>query len=418
MDQRIERKTWTRRRMTVALALAGLVTSAVVWAKFAPMQGSISVGDRQLELGEVKMRSLAETIALRGSIVPRTTVYLDAIQGGRVEKVLAHEGDLVQAGQVLLEMSNASLELDVITREAQIVEQLNNLQNTRLAIEQNRVSLQKDLANFEHQISKLEREVKQKKLLVEKQLVSKDEYLSAQEELDYVRKSHALTVESQKIDADMRKTLVAQLEASTAQQNHNLAIARKNLDSLVIRAPIAGRLSSFKPEIGESETPGARLGQIDAQGAFKLVASVDEFYLDNVAVGQKASANLGDERLQLTVSRIDPQVENGKFRIEFSLPEKLPAPVRRGQSLNLELALSEAADSLSIPAGGFTQDTGGHWVFVVDANSHRAERREIRLGRRNRQYLEVLDGLKAGEQVLVSPYGDLASYRQITIDKE
>ncbi|MBI2380336.1 MAG: HlyD family efflux transporter periplasmic adaptor subunit [Gammaproteobacteria bacterium] len=418
MDQVLVRQR-SSRKMAAVMAVAGLTASVIAWATIsAPASQSARLNIRNVELGEAAYRSLRESTPLRGVFMPRQSRFLDTEVGGRVEKVLVKGGELVQEGQVILELSNASLQLDIISREAQIVEQLNNLQSTRLAIEQNQLSLQRDVANFDYQITRLRREAKQQEVLVQKKLISQDVFQRTREELAYQQRARDLTLASQKIDNAMRETLVGQLEKSSAQQQRNLEVARRNYDSLIVRAPASGRLTSLKAELGANMVAGERLGQIDALSEFKVVAWVDEFYLGQVGLGEKAKADLAGQMLELILNHIDPEVKDGKFQVEFSLPAAFSAEVRRGQNITLELALSEEARVLSIPNGGFVGDTGGRWAFVLDPDGKTAHRRELILGRKTTRHVEVLSGLSPGERLVVSPYGDSATLSAISLTQE
>jgi len=356
-----------------------------------------------------------DAIPIRGNITPKKTIYLDAIEGGRVEKILVEEGVMVTAGQPLLELSNTSLQLDVISREAQISEQLNNLHNTRLAIEQNRLSLKRELIELDYQIAQAHRKLNQMDKLLSKNIVAIDEQKSSSDHYHYLVKRRALTIEQQRQDEEIRSTQIAQLEDSVAQLNKNLKFARKNLENLIVKAPTNGQLTSFNAELGESKTRGERLGQVDIVNSYKVVAKVDEFYLSRVLSGQMASFSLQGKEYGLILSKVYAQVSQGQFEVDFNFSNEIPKSLRRGQSLQIDLSLGQAKQAVLIPNGGFYQDTGGKWIFVIDKNTEIASRRTIKIGQRNSEYIEVLAGLTAGEQVISSSYGPLAKIQQIKI---
>ncbi|MCH1926593.1 efflux RND transporter periplasmic adaptor subunit [Shewanella sp. C32] len=386
------------------VVIIAVVSVAAFGAWQTPTAHTETIAVSTLEVAAVVEAPFREQISIRGTYVPDQSVYLDAIEGGRVEQLLVEEGQLVTKGQPLLVLSNTSLQLDVISREAQISEQLNNLQDTRLAIQQNALSLKQELANYDYQIKKLQRKNKQNKVLLGKHLISEDEYQQVADELNYLLVARELTIESQKVDNEQRKIQLVQLEDSVEQLNKNLKFARKNLDNLVVKAPIDGQLSSLNAELGESKAQGERLGQVDNLAAFKVESSIDEFYLNNVYVGLSGTAYINNSAVQVSVDKIYSQVENGKFKIELKFEQPLTEKLRRGQNLTVALNLSNEAEVLQLPLGGFIQDSGGQWAFVVSADGKTAQRRAITLGRENGTQVEVVSGLAAGESVIVSPY--------------
>lgn len=415
MNAKLRYSAIKQRNKWLAAAVA-CVSLAAYGAWNAPGASSETVSVSTLEIAAVTRAPFREQINIRGTYVPDQSVYLDAIEGGRVEKLLVEEGQLVSKGQPLLVLSNTGLQLDVISREAQISEQLNNLQNTQLAIAQNALKLKQDLANFDYRINNLERKLKQNQVLLKKHMISKDEYHQVADELEYLHSAKALTIESQDVDNQLRQVQLAQLQDSVKQLNTNLDFARKNLENLIVKAPIDGQLSSFNVELGESKTRGERLGQVDDLDEFKIQAKLDEFYLNNVYVGQTGKTYINEKTVEVRVDKIYAQVESGKFKIELKFQQPLNSKMRRGQNLTVELALSDDSNVLQLPLGGFIQDTGGQWAFVVSEDGSKAERRAITLGRENGTSVEVLSGVSAGESVIISPYRDLANVSVIDFD--
>lgn len=406
----------TKRRNALLAAVTACVSIAAYGAWNQSAGGSETVAASMLELAPAIRAPFKEQINLRGTYIPSKSVYLDAIEGGRVEKLLVEEGQLVNKGQPLLVLSNTNLQLDVISREAQISEQLNNLQNTQLAMEQNGLSLKQDLANFDYRITQLKRNNEQNLKLLEKHLISENEYHDVLDELNYVINARALTIESQEIDNRVRQVQLIQLKESVKQLKSNLVFARNNLENLIVKAPIDGQLSSFNAELGESKSQGVRLGQVDDLSEFKIQAKIDQFYLNNVFVGQSGITYIKNKPVKVEVKKIFSQVESGKFKVEFKFQQQPTYALRRGQNLTVELALSDETDVLQLPIGGFVQDTGGQWAFVVTADGSKAERRAISLGRENGTNVEVLSGIAAGESVIISPYSGIRHAATIDID--
>jgi HlyD family secretion protein len=354
-------------------------------------------------------------IPLRGRLVPRSTVYLDAIEGGRVEQVLIEDGALVDAGEPIAMLSNTNLQLEVLGREAAVTEQLNNMRTIELQLEQNRLSHKRNLVEIEYQVTRLNRAIDRQRELASKNLVSQSTIDELDDELTYYRNRREVTLESQATDTRMQEQQLRQLREAGDQLQASLGFARKNLDDLNIRAPVAGKLSGFNIEVGQSIARGGRLGQIDDPDGYKLNVSIDEYYLGRVDLEQTAVAEHGRQNLGLRVAKIYPQVNNGQFEVDMTFNDE-PAGLRRGQTLQVKLTLGDNTDALLIPNGSFYQETGGNWVFVVSADGTEAVRRDVRLGRRNTDYIEVLDGLEAGERVVTSPYTNYVGMERLTLD--
>ncbi|PCI34067.1 MAG: efflux transporter periplasmic adaptor subunit [Alphaproteobacteria bacterium] len=404
MDRRIEKKNtlFSTRNMMIA---AGLVGALVLYLAFAPESGRLYKidGDRVV-VAPVVMGQFEDFIPVRGRVTPAQTVFLDTVEGGRVEKIHVEDGATVTAGQILVDLSNTSLQLDVISREAQVTEQLNNLKTIELSLEQNRLSHKRNLIEIDYQITRLSRQVARRKQLAVRGNVSIADLENAQDELAYFKKRHAITLESQASDEKMQQQQMKQLINSTEQLKKNLIFARRNLDNLVVRAPVNGKLTAFDAVIGQSMDRGQRLGQIDDPDHFKIKAQIDEFYLGRVDVGQRALVKVGGQELTLKVKKTYPQVNNGQFEIDMTFTGPTPRGIRRGQTVQSKLFLGDTGKAMVIPNGSFYADTGGSWIFVVSPDGTKAVRRDVRLGRRNSKVIEVIDGLQPGEKVIVSPY--------------
>ncbi|RZQ53612.1 efflux RND transporter periplasmic adaptor subunit [Pseudoalteromonas phenolica] len=387
-----------------------LAAPAIAIAYFLISNTANSSGSRyNLEMDKIKVSTVTrgeftDMIPLRGNITPRKSVYLDAIEGGRVELRFVEEGAMVKKGDKILALSNTGLQLDVISREAQISEQLNNLHNTRLAIDQNRLNLKRNLLELDFEIKQSERKLDQHKKLVANNLVSQDELKAVIDRTQYLKDRRTLVIEQQEQDELIRTAQIAQLEDSVAQLNKNLSFARKNLENLVIKAPIDGQLTAFNAELGESKSRGSRLGQVDIVGEYKVSALIDEFYLGRVFAGQTAKITHQGQDYTLTLAKVYAEVSNGRFEVDLTFNDALPERIRRGQTLQMELLLADAKPAKMIPNGGFFQDTAGKWVFVIEQGSDVAVRKQVRLGQRNNKFIEVLEGLNEGDRVITSSY--------------
>jgi len=416
MDQRIDGPA--RKPLVVGIAVVGVVLLASVAFLTLDSSTSFTLDGQRIRTAEVATGVYEDYIPLRAAVEPERTVYLDAIEGGRVEAVLIEEGAMVERDQPLIELSNTSLQLDVIAREAEVSEQLNNLRNTQLAIEQNRLKLKSDLIEIDYQIVRLERLVGRYEELDGKQFISKNDYENARDELNYWGNRREVTRESQAQDEKIRLAQVGQLNDSVGQLEKNLNLARANLDNLLIKAPRAGHLTSMNAEIGESKRRGERLGQIDDVDRFKAVALVNEFYLNRVRTGQQAQLTVERRDYMLEISKIYPEVQASQFEVDLRFLGDTPPDIRRGQTLQLRLVLGDTADrALLLANGPFFNDTGGAWVFVMDPDGKIARRRPVQFGRRNPNQIEVQGGLEPGERVIVSSYASFIEVERLFIDR-
>jgi HlyD family secretion protein len=415
MDRRIA----PRPRKRLLLVGGGVAALALIVFLVASIDTSTSftLDGQRIRTSAVTNGMFEDFIPLRASVEPERTVYLDAIEGGRVEAILVEEGVLVEEGLPLIELSNTSLQLDVIAREAEVSEQLNNLRNTQLAIEQNKLKLKSDLIEIDYQIVRLSRLVTRYDELQGNQFISKNEYEDAADELEYWGNRRKVTQESQAQDEIVRLAQIEQLEGSVQQLEKNLILARGNLDNLLIRAPRAGHLTSLNAEIGESKSRGERLGQIDDVDRFKATALINEFYLNRVRIGLKAQLEVSGRQYDLEISKVYPEVQASQFEVDLRFTADTPADIRRGQTLQLRLVLGDTADrALVLGNGPFFNDTGGGWVFVLDAEGKVATRREVQLGRRNTNSIEVLAGLVPGDEVIISSYANFIDVDRLFID--
>jgi HlyD family secretion protein len=404
MDKQIQQPKYKKlfKVLLVLLTLGIIVTTS--FAVTTSNGKSQYVSANKFTSSEVVSGYFEDKLTLRGIINPQTTVYLDAIAGGRVEEKLVEQGEYVKKGQPLLRLSNVSLQLDVMSREVQVTEQLNFLRNTQMTMTTNRLNLRRDLLEIDLKIGHLNRKIKQTKPLVKQGVLAKDKLQSLELDLQYFTQRKALTTQRQEEEDKIRQVQVKQLQESAQMLRENLVFARNNLDNLLLKAPVSGYLSELNIELGESKSRGARLGQVDIPKRFKLIANLDEYYLSQITLGMHAKIKFNGKDVNLTIGKIDSRVRQSQFRIELSLPHELEN-IKTGQSLELDLTLSQGVDnSLLLKRGSFINTTGGNWAFVLNEDSTRAERRLIRLGKKNNDYYQVLEGLSVGEKVITSNY--------------
>lgn len=405
MDRQIERKTWWKRPRLLAVLAAGLVAAAMVAAAIlASARASVRAPLAEVTIATVEAGVFHDVVTLRAQAAPRDVVYLDALEGGQVQKVLARAGDVVAAGQPLIHFRNTELELEVLDREGRLVESITQLQAYEKQLEDARVANEKAVARIEYDIVRLQRDAARRDALLAKGFVSRQQHESAHDELAYNRKLLPLQVSSNREQDILRRRQLPQIREELATLQESLKITRSKLDSLVLRAPVAGRLTDMDLKPGEIRNRGQRLGQIVSDTGFKLEARIDEYYLDRVRAGQTGEVEAGGKIYRVRAVRVDPQVKDSTFQVELVFDGAQPAGLLPGQALEGRLSLGGDRQGLILEAGPFLQQTGGDWVMVLDAGGGRAEKRRIRTGRRTVQQVEILGGLRAGERVIVSDY--------------
>ncbi|TWX71690.1 HlyD family efflux transporter periplasmic adaptor subunit [Colwellia demingiae] len=375
-----------------------------------------NVEKQNLVVDTVKQSTFTEFLPLRGLVQPKETIFIDTIDGGRVEEVFVQEGALVEQGQAILKLSNTNLQLNVLAREAEVSEQINNMRNTRLALEQNQLSLKRDVIELDFSVLRLQKDFNRHKTLIEQNIISQQAFEQVEDELAFQIKYREIVKESQEKEAILQSQQLAQLEQSIKTLQSNLAISCSSLDKLIIRAPRAGQLTFLDARVGESKRDGERLGQVDLIDQFKVSAQVDEFYVSRVAKGQIASFESAQQSYQLIVSKVYPGINNGTFKVDFKLQsQQVAQTLRLGQSLQMKFNLSSSESKLLLANGGFIQSSAGSWAFVVDPSGATASKRNIRLGRKNPQSIEVLSGLLAGDRVITSSYASFADAQQLNL---
>jgi len=405
MDRKIEKKKWTTKKiilLVVAVVVIGLVLYSVIWGDH---RSKFNVQIDRITIEEAVEDYFQDYITVTGRVVPSRTVYLDAMEGGRVEEAFLEEGSLVEEGDIILRLSNANLYLSIMNREADLADQINNLRSTRLSMEQNKLNLRQQLLEVNYQLEQQQRDYAQKQKLYEQEYISEEDYLRSQEAYQYSLQRQSLVVESQKTDSLFRAIQIEQLENSVTNMEENLGMVRDKLENLNVRAPISGQLVSLNAEIGEAKSQGQRLGEINVVGSYKINMDVDEHYISRINRDLMGEFEFAGGTYQLQVSKIYPEVQNGRFSVDLEFSgEEYPENLRTGQTFRIKLELGESNMALLLPRGGFYQSTGGQYVFVINPDGKSADQREIRLGRMNPRYYEVLEGLEAGERVIISSY--------------
>jgi len=400
----------------IAVVILSIAATAYGFSQSISKVRSQNINSQGITINTVTQGAFINALNLRGQVVPKTTVYLDTVTGGQIEQRLVEQGEYVEKNQPMVRLSNTNLQLDVMGREAQVTEQLNFLRNTQMNMATSRLNLRRDLLEINLHISQLQRRLKQSEPLVAKGVLAKDKLTEIKDNLTYYLARKNLTLERKKQESTIRNVQISQLEDSAKMLQKNLLFARKNLEKLLIKAPVSGYLSELNVDIGESKERGARLGQIDIPNEYKLVARLDEFYLNQVQRNMKVIIELSTGKVNATVSKIDSRVSQSQFTIEIDLPTGINN-IKRGQSISIELMLGDVRDNtLLLARGAFFTSSGGHWVYVVSPDGNKAMRRDIRLGKKNQHYFEVLSGLTPGEQVITSSYGNFDKAQQLNLN--
>ena len=413
MDRVVERRRIDKRILIGGGAGAAVLLILLFWL-FAPSSDSQSVSRDRLTISAAQTGVFDDFLPLRAKVTPLVTVYLDAVEGGRVEKKLVEDGAQVTQGQMLAVLSNAELQLSTLEKQAEVEQQLNNMRSQELALTQTRNSNLRDLNQAETDLAKMRRQYDLQKALADKGFVATKTYNDTRDDLTYQQKRLDILRRSVAESEALQTSQLQQLRAASSSLAGSLGIARSSLGQLNIRAPVTGQLSGFEVQLGQSLQQGERIGQIDSAGADKLQADVDEYYLGRVAIGQTATADVDGKAYRLKVAKVYPQVRNGQFQIDLVFDGPEPSSMQRGQTVQAKLTLGDSSRAVLIPNGAFFNDTGGTWVFVVDGNGNSATKRQVQLGRRNADFIEVLGGLKPGERIITSSYSGLVDKDHLT----
>jgi len=416
MDRAIPRRLLTPRRLVIVVGALLIVAIAIyAYIQFGRLR-TLSVGAERITISKVSYETFREYIPVTGNVVPRTSVYLDAVDGGQITAVYVEAGELVIKGQPLVVLKNTKLQLEVIGREAQLTEQLNNLSATSLSFEQNRLRHQRELIEINYQIDRLSRHLAQRRPLLLTGAAAQSELTDLEADLKYQRALRSAVLDAQRVDEGAQSAQIETLREAIVAMNKNLTITRENLDNLMITAPISGQITLLEGHVGESRAAGQRIGQIDDLEAFKVSAFIDEFYLSRVTIGQVASVEINGATRELEIVKVYPDVRNRQFEVELTFLGHAPELMRRGQTVRMRLEIGQPSDTLVLKNGAFFGDTGGAWVFVLDESENIAERQNVRLGRRNPEGIEILDGLHDGDRVITSSYGRFMDVDVVRLD--
>ncbi len=402
MDRRVEKKVWTPKRIATISGIAIFVCAVIYMAIFGDHSARLNVQVDRITISEVTRGPFQEFTVQRGTVLPIQTYYIDALEGGQIEEIFLEEGTMVEKGRPILKLSNPTLEQNILTQEARLFEQINNMENTRLNLENRAIRNRQELMRVELNLRETERQYEKQKVLYERGLTSQDLFEGARDRYQNDQKRRSFALETVRQDSLYRINQLAALDTSARSLRRQLEHVRRPLENLTVRAPIAGQLSQLNAEIGQLMNRGRRIGQVDVLDAYKMRVGIDEFYITRITKGLKGTIEIGDETYDLTIRRVFPEVLEGQFEVDMDFIDATPQSIRRGQTEQIRLELDAPEEALLLPRGGFYQTTGGNWVFVVEGDE--AVRRDVRIGRQSPEYFEVLAGLSPGERVVTSSY--------------
>ena len=416
MDIPIKKKRFTTSRI-IMLVGGVLLLSLIIFTIISSSGGSkLNVDTERITISEVKQGVFQENIPVNGIVLPITTIYLDAVEGGRVEEKFVEDGAVMEAGDPILRLSNTDLELSLVNQETAVYNLLTQMQIQQNAARQNTINRLNQLTDVENSLIEAKRIYELNKRLFDEKAVGKQELLESENNYNYQKERMKLAEEVVKQDSMASRQELDQAESSYNRTRNALDLMRKKVGDLVVRAPVDGQLTSLDAEIGQSKTKGERLGQIDVLSGFKVRADIDEHYISRIYNGQSGSFTFKNETFTLVIKKVYTQVTNGRFQVDMHFEGDVPEGIRRGQTLQIRLALSQEKEALLLAKGGFFQKTGGNWVFKVSEDGKSAYKQEIRLGSQNTEYYEVLEGLQPGDKVVTSGYDNFGDIQELVLN--
>lgn len=407
MDKPIEKKKG------IALAFSkkalpywfgAMMAAFILWLIFRDDASTLRVNGDTLTFSEVRSGEFNDYIRISGQVHPMTTIQISPREAGIVEEIIAEEGSFVKAGDVIIKLSNDDLDLQILNSEANLAEKENTLRNTMISMEQQKMQLSLDILELQTEVKRKGRALESQRRLFDDGLIGKEEYLRSEEDYTLFCKKLEVTLARAEQDSVYRSVQIKQMRESLENMKLNMQMIRKRKDNLAVKAPIDGELGLLEVALGQSIGSGSKIGQINELGSFKIEAQIDEHYIDRVSAGLTATFERQNETYDAVIRKVYPEVRGGKFQADFKFSGEQPSNVRTGQTYYLNLQLGQPESAILIPRGTFYQKTGGKWIYVVDPEGGKAVKREIRIGRQNPQFYEVLEGLEPGEKVITSGY--------------
>jgi HlyD family secretion protein len=417
VDRKIERKGWSKKRIFTVAGITGVVLLIAASIYFTSGKSKLNVDPERVTISEVKNGAFQEFIPVNGVVLPVTTIYLDAVEGGRVEEKFVEDGSFVKKDQPILRLSNTDIELSLVNQQTSVYNLLTQMQISRNASQQNTVNKLNQLTDVESQFREAKRVYELNKSLYDQKAIGLQEFKQSENNYNYQLEKLKLTKQLLKQDSVSNTQQVSQAQQSYRGSQNALDVMRKKVGDLVVRAPIDGQLTSLDAEIGQNKNKGERLGQIDVMSGYKVRVDVDEHYLSRVVIGLMGEASFAGKTYKLKITKIYSQVNNGRFQVDMQFADAVPEGIRRGQTLQIRLALSDETRALLLAKGGFYQQTGGNWVFKLDSDGSTAYKVDVQLGRQNPDYYEVISGLKPGDKVVTSSYENFGNMQELVLKR-
>lgn len=417
VDRKIEKKRWNRKKI---LTIGGITALAILIAGSiysTTGKSKLNVDSERITISEVKKGAYQDIIPVNGVVLPLTTIYLDAVEGGRVEEKLVEDGAIVKKGQPILRLSNTDLELSLVNQQTSVYNLLTQMQIARNAAQQNTTTKLNQLTDVDNTLKEAKRVYDLNKYLYDQKAIGLQEFKQSENNYNYQLEKKKLTDQIVNQDKSSNAQQVSQAEQSFRGSQTALNVMRKKVGDLIVRAPINGQLTSLDAEVGQSKNKGERLGQIDVLNGYKVRVDVDEHYISRVFIGQMGETSFAGKTYKLKINKVYTQVNAGRFQVDMEFEGDVPDGIRRGQTMQIRLALSDETQAILLAKGGFYQQTGGNWVFKVSNDGKTAYKVDVQLGRQNPEYYEVLSGLQPGDKVVTSSYENYGTMQELVLKK-
>jgi HlyD family secretion protein len=417
VDRVLKKRKWNRKRILTVTGIAALVLLIVLSYLYTSGKSKLNVDLERITVSEVKKGPFQETIPVNGVVRPLTTIYLDAIEGGRVEEKYVDDGTMMKKGEPILRLSNTDLQLGLVTQQTNVYNLLTQMQISKNAAEQNTVTKLNQMTDVESQLKEAERIYILDKGLYEQKVIGLQEFKKSENDYNYYLQKKELTEQLLQQDSLSNSQQVSQAKQSYEGSQNALNVMRQKVGDLIVRAPVDGQLTSLDAEVGQSKNKGERLGQIDVLSGFKVRADIDEHYISRIENGLYGTFTFANKDYKLEIKKVYTQVTNGRFQVDMEFVGDVPQGIRRGQTLQIRLAFSDEVEAVQVAKGGFYQQTGGNWIFKVSDDGKKAYKVDIQLGRQNPDYYEVLSGLKPGDKVVTSSYENYGDMQELVLKK-
>ena len=415
MDIPIEKKKFTKSKIAYAVGFVFLVLLIIFFISSSGNNSQLNVKTERITISQVEQGVFQENISVSGNVLPIKTIYLDALEGGRVDEIFVEDGAIMKQNDPILRLSNTDLELTLINQETSVYNLLTQMQISQNAARQNTINKLNRMTDVENALIEADRKYKLNKKLYDKKVIGKHEFLESKNNYNYQNQRMLLAKQVLEQDSISTKQEAMQAENSFSRTQNALKLMRKKVDDLIVRAPVDGQLTSLDAEIGQSKNKGERLGQLDVLSGFKVRADIDEHYISRIYSGQQGVFEFNQTNYNLTIKKVFTQVTNGRFQVDMQFGKELPKGVRRGQSLQIRLALSDEKQAIQIPKGGFYQKTGGNWIFKLSADGKTAYKVPIQIGSQNTNYYEIVSGLSPNDKVITSSYDTYGEKQELIL---